>query len=273
MRTEAHGFFDAGPHRLFAALHPVHASARRDTGVLLVHPFMEERQDSHPVLKNLALDLAAQGFSALRFDLYGHGDSAGEWSEATVDHWLEDIANATALLKRETGASKVALMGLRFGATLAGLSARALAPEHLVLWQPVSKGAAYGTDLLRANIAAEMVLHKRAGVSREVLIERLGKGENINLFGYEFSPAQYNGLQAIDLHESLKGYAGKTLVVDVVRVATARETPDFKALVGAIGERARLEKVVETQSLFTEGKVHYTRAEAATAATLAFLTG
>lgn len=267
-------FFESGPRRLYGFRYdPAADAARQDEAVVLVHPFMEERQDSHPVFRNLAMDLARKGFPALRFDLYGHGDSEGEWPAATVDAWLDDIANAVAWVKREQGVTRVALMGLRFGATLAALAARTLSPEHLILWQPIVKGAAYGTDLLRANIAAEMVLHKRAGVSREVLIERLGKGENINLFGYEFSPAQYNALQTIDLLDALKGYAGKTLVVDVVRVATGRETPDFKALVAAIGETAKLEKVVETQSLFTEGKVHYTRAEGATAATLGFLAG
>ena len=86
------------------------------------------------------------------------------------------------------------------------------------------------------------------------------------------------GANSGSLPEHLKWTAtadpiGALVAVDVVRVATGRETPDFKALVAAMGDAAKLEKVVETQSLFNEGKVHYTRAEGATAATLGFLAG
>lgn len=186
-------FFPSRGHRLYGFLESSSVSPGRDEGALLVHPFMEERQDAHPILRDMARRLAGTGFPTLRFDLHGHGDSEGDWQDATIEGWLEDIATAAEVLRREAGVRRIGLYGLRFGATLAALAARVLQPEHLVLWQPVIRGEAYVMDLLMSHLAAEMVLHKRAGISREVLIERLGQGQNVNLFGYLFSPAQYRG--------------------------------------------------------------------------------
>jgi exosortase A-associated hydrolase 2 len=268
------GFFfqPTGGPRLYGFLHtPPEGASSRDEGAVLVHPFMEERQDSHQVSRNLGEDLARDGFPALRFDLYGAGDSAGEWHEGTVQRWLEDIVGAAAELRRRAGVARVALLGLRFGGTLAALAARRAEASRLVLWQPVVKGEAYAQDLLRAHLSAEMVLHKRAGISREVLVQRLQAGERINLFGYDLSPEQYQGLCAVDLVRDLAGFTAPVLVVDVVRTAQARESKDLKALVEALGAGATYARAVETQSLYTEAKVHYTRADQVSEVTRAWL--
>ncbi len=266
-------FFNSRGHGLYGFLEtpPALGLRGRTDGAVIVHPFMEERQDAHSVLGDIARRLAATGRPALRFDLYGHGDSAGDWRDATVEGWLDDIATAVDELRVRTGVTRVGLYGLRFGATLAALAARALAPERLVLWQPVVRGDAYVMELLRAHLSAEMVLHKRVGVSREALIQGLERGDDINLFGYRLSLAQYRGVSAVDLTLDLKGYAGRTLLVDVVRMATARENLDTLALAEAIGASATVTKVVETQSLYAEGKVLYTRADNLVAETLAWL--
>ncbi|MBI5514742.1 MAG: alpha/beta hydrolase [Deltaproteobacteria bacterium] len=260
-----------GP-RLYGFLHGVPSGVTpRDEGAVLVHPFMEERQDSHQVSRNLGEDLARDGFPALRFDLYGAGDSAGEWHEGTVERWVDDVVGAAAELRRRAGVARVALLGLRFGGTLAALAARRAEASRLVLWQPIVKGEAYAQDLLRAHLSAEMVLHKRAGISREVLVQRLSEGEGVNLFGYQLSPAQYKGLCGIDLTRDLAGFTAPTLAVDVVRTAQARESKDLRALVEALGPSATYARAVETQSLYTEAKVHYTRADQVSEVTRAWL--
>ncbi len=271
MRTEAHGFFDAGPHRLFAALHPVHASVRRDTGVLLVHPFMEERQDAHPFLRSISIALRARGFASLRPDLYGCGDSEGDWSDATVDHWLDDLAAAAAHLRREAGVRHVALVGLRYGAALAAAAAPRVEANALCLIAPVLRGREYVMEVLRAYIAAEMVLNKKAGVSRDVLMQRLDEGASVNLFGYDFTPAQRDGMLALDPIAALLSHAAPTLLIDVARTDAARETTEVSAARNALGDKAAVVRAVEPQPLHAEGKAHLLRAENVTHALLQWM--
>lgn len=261
MSNEVHAFFDANGRRLYAVLHHVEDRARTSLGVVLVHPFMEERKDAHPFMKSFAKRLAAAGHPCLRVDLYGCGDSAGESSDGTVPLWLDDIAAAANHLRREAEVRDVVLLGVRYGAALAaGAAARAEA-KGLCLIAPVLRGREYVLDVLRAYIASEMVLNKKAGVSREVLLERLDRGESVNLFGYDFTPAQRDGIVALDAPAALAAFPGPALVVDVARTETARESLDVAAARTALGDRATVVRAVEPQPLHVEGKVHYVHAE------------
>lgn len=253
-------FFDSGGARLYGYLHGA-AEPERTTGVVLVHAFMEERQDSHAVVRDLAVRLAERGFAALRFDLYGCGDSEGEWRDATVERWRGDVCAAARWLREATGVERVVLIGFRFGATLAALAAKSAEAAGLVLVQPVVRGEAYVMDLLLANLAAEMVLNRRAGVTREGLIARLEAGGAVNLFGYHLTSAQHRALRAIDLARDAAGDGPPTLLIDVARTATAREPREHLSLVAALGDRCVTERAVEPQPLFAEGKVHVTRAD------------
>lgn len=261
MNGEVHGFFDAGAHRLFAVLHPVEASVRRPIGVVLVHPFMEERQDAHPFLRSISVALADKGFASIRPDLHGCGDSAGDWSDAEVGGWIDDLVHAAARLRDEAQVGEVVLLGLRYGAALAAAAAARAEARGLCLIAPVLRGREYVMDVLRAYIAGEMVLNKKAGVSREVLMQRLDEGRSVNLFGYDFTPRQRDGMVALDALGALAASALPTLVVDVARTETARESAEVSALREVLGDRATVVRAVEQQPLHLEGKIHLLRAE------------
>lgn len=263
-------FFDRDGARLYGCLHAPAAPAKR-LGVVLVHPFMEERQDAHPVLRALAVACASRGLPTLRFDLKGCGDSSGEWGDATLDDWRADVIAACEVLRREGAVTDVALVGLRFGATLAGLVAREVGAARLALVHPVVSGEAYVKELLMANLAAEMVLHRKVGVTREALLARLDAGEAVNLFGYAFTAAQYRALRQVDLTRTLAGFEAPTLVVDVARTAQAREPKEFRALTDAIGATAAVVRAVEPYTLWAEGKVQVARAESVEGALLPWL--
>lgn len=253
-------FFTHSGGRLYGVLHTVEAEAQRGVGVVLVHPFMEERQDAHPVLRSLSESLAREGFPALRFDLTGNGDSSGEWSDGTVSRWCEDLSGACEQLRTSSGVGEVVLVGLRFGATLAGRCADSAGASGLVLIQPVVRGAQYAMDLLRANLAAELVLNKKAHITREGLIENLERGESVNLFGYDFTQAQWEGLKSLDLATELEKTSVPALLVEVVRSETATGSNELKRLGEALGARGTHRRAVEPQSLYTEGKRRVARA-------------
>jgi uncharacterized protein len=258
-------FFPSGSRRLYGFLHEPRAPevplVIGPAAVVFVHPFMEERQDAHPFLRSLAGRVSARGLWALRFDLHGCGDSEGEWEDATVASWLEDLRAACDFIRSESGVQRVILCGMRFGATLAALATLDDEKPALALIQPVVKGVAYSMDMLRAYVAAEMVLTKKAGVTRDSLVERLRLGQTVNVFGYHLTAAQFDGLRDIDLMQSLASYPAPALIVDVVKTATGRANNDLASLVTAMGPAAALARAVEPQPLYAEGKVHLTRAE------------
>lgn len=267
-------FFASQGARLYGVLHRGSAPRAGEgaaLGCVVVHPFMEERQDSHAVLRDLALRLAATGVPALRLDLFGCGDSEGEWGEATIERWLDDLHAAHEELQRRTGCASVMFLGLRFGATLAGLAARRCGAARLVMVQPLVRGDAYVMDLLLAHLAAEMVLHRKVGLARESLVGELDAGRSVNLFGYQLTAAQYREICAIDLARDLAGFSGPALVVDVARTSSARENKDLVALVAALGATATLARAVEAQTLYAESKRHYTQAEDVARVVLAWM--
>ncbi|MDB4929076.1 MAG: hypothetical protein JWM10_1560 [Myxococcaceae bacterium] len=268
-------FFPCGSRRLYGFLHEPRAAetplAIAPAVVVFVHPFMEERQDAHPFLRSLATRVCARGLWAMRFDLHGCGDSEGEWEEATVESWLDDIAAACDFARAQSGVGRVILCGLRFGASLAALASTRGEPAPLALIQPVVKGTTYSMDVLRAYLAAEMVLTRKAGVTRDALVERLRLGQNVNVFGYQLTAAQFDGVRAVDLTRTLADYPARALVLDVVKTPTARASNELAALAAAMGAGATLTRAVEPQPLYVEGKVHLTRAEQVELALLGWL--
>jgi len=141
-------YFGTSAKSLFGIYHPPLAQADRETGVVLCNPFGSEYVNSHRALRQLALRLSRAGFHALRFDYYGSGDSAGESHEVDIDEWKRDIAMAAEELKKRGGLSKVSLVGLRLGSTLAALTARERGDvESLLLWEPILDGKGYIEEL------------------------------------------------------------------------------------------------------------------------------
>ncbi len=271
--TPAGAFVQGAWGCLYATVHPPKGDPGPGPrhGVVLVAPFMEERQDSHEVLRSLALSLSAAGFAVLRFDLFGTGDSDGDWDDATVQGWLDDLSSMRTLLRREAGVDTVGFVGLRFGATLAAYAAAQHETGWVGLVQPVLQGEAYAQEVLRAHLAAELVLHKKAGTTREALTAQLQAGNTVNLFGYGFTPAQFREMSTLDVGRALHGWAGDVLVVEVARTATARQGKELTAFVESLGPRGTLVRAVEPHSLYNEGKQRIVEAPEVTRCLLEWL--
>jgi pimeloyl-ACP methyl ester carboxylesterase len=190
--------------------------------VLLCNPFGEEASRAHRTYRVLATQLERAGYACLRFDYSGTGDSLGDGAAATIDRWVGDIAIAADRLRAASGATRIAVVGLRFGATLAMLaSGRTDARlRHLLLWDPVVEGAGY----LR-----ELVAHHRSYMRSEIgddwqdRQQLTADGAPSEALGAPISAALAAQIAAIDLTAVAGGAEHLTVI-------TTRVTPELERL-------------------------------------------
>jgi exosortase A-associated hydrolase 2 len=168
--------------------------------LVYIHPFGEEMNRSRRMAALAARALASQGIGVLQIDLHGCGDSSGEFADARWASWKADIALASRWLQGRLGVN-VGLLGLRLGALLALDYARtATQPvSRLLLWQPVTKGSAYLTQLLRLRLAAGMLQDDGDGASTDSLRAALSGGQTLEITGYELAPALALAIDCLDV--------------------------------------------------------------------------
>jgi len=196
-------FFGDAEAPLFGVYHSGQGSIVRGCGVLLCSAAPQENSMTYWCVQQLAVALAESGFSTLRFDYFGTGDSAGTSAEVSLARWVDDIESATEELRRLAGVRRICVVGVRLGAALAVRAvSRGLAVRDLVLWDPVVDGASY--------VALMRTVDERVHRSRHYPVSNVPPvGE---LFGYPFGAAIDAETCAIDLlHEPL-GNARRILV-------------------------------------------------------------
>jgi pimeloyl-ACP methyl ester carboxylesterase len=234
------------------------------------HPFGEEKLWAHRIYVVFARALAQRSIPVLRFDYTGAGDSAGDTAQASVDTYLEDLGAAVdALAARAPHVERIALVGLRFGGTLAALFAEnaRVAGTHskvtqapLVLWDPVLDGESYIQELLRINLSTQLAVYGKVCENREQLVERMRQGGVANVEGYEIGRPL---LDSANLKELLPAggiqHAGDTLVVQIAANDKQKVREDLKAF-AAGSAQARFERVIE-QPFWREIKTFCGRAE------------
>ncbi|HEX7599376.1 MAG TPA: hypothetical protein VF518_14260 [Polyangia bacterium] len=180
-----------GDPPLFGLYHPATGHSPRGRGVLICPPIAHEHIRSHRALRFLAVQLAREGFDVLRFDYFAVGDSAGESEEARVGLWQANVAAAAEELRALAGIDRLAVLGVRFGATLAATATGLQSVDQLVFWDPVISGDRYLArleDMHRSMLANDRYFqHPRQ--------ERSGPG----LLGFPYPPALRSDIAACDL--------------------------------------------------------------------------
>lgn len=126
---------------LYVALHTPTASERSPVAVLCP-PAGLEAATAYRAVRLLAERLARSGVTAVRFDYAGCGDSVDGGLQSSADDWLASICDVVSAVRR-AGARRVALIGMRLGATLAAATVARLGVDELVLWDPCESGNAF----------------------------------------------------------------------------------------------------------------------------------
>jgi len=188
----------------FCLYHVPHPNKECHGVFIYVHPFGDEMNKSRRMVALQARAFAAMGFGVLQMDLFGCGDSHGEFGNASWDIWKQDLGIARSWLENRTTAP-ISLWGLRLGALLALDFARSSAQmiDKIILWQPVISGELFLTQFLRLRLANEMLaggLEKTTGT--QAMRSSLAVGERFEVAGYELTSelaAAIDGLRAIKL--------------------------------------------------------------------------
>lgn len=153
-------------------------------GNLLVAPaFAEEMNRCRAMVSLQARTLAQAGVGTFVMDVFGTGDSEGEFSEASWAQWKADLKLGLGWLRQHAGGCN-AMWGIRLGALMAlEMAAEDPQLQRLLLWQPVTQGKQYWTQFLRIRIAAEMDL-KDGVKSTEALRQLSSEGAIVEVSGY-----------------------------------------------------------------------------------------
>ena len=179
--------------------------------VVFCQPFADDVQRSYRPLYNFAEALARDGYVAFRFEYRGCGDSQGEHVDTDITSRLEDISEAISFVKNKYGIEQVALFGLRFGGTLAALSATGRDDiKALLLWEPIVNGHEYIDGSLKTNITTQVAIYRKVRFDRDQLIEKMRQGEPAFIDGYEIGERLYDQAGEIDLANSPAKFAGPT---------------------------------------------------------------
>lgn len=208
----------------------VHEPARggREHGVVLCPPIGHEYIRSHWAMRQLASNLARAGFTCLRFDWFGMGDSAGEIAQASLGRWRADVSSAARELRDIGSVRRISVVGLRLGGWLAASAVEALddiKPANLVLWDPVLDGRAYIKTLRAIDAALEVDPNRYWEPTTHV---KRSRGE---LIGYDL------GERLLAEIEGITAEAASALDGLGVCIVGPTASPDVTALSSLLGQR------------------------------------
>lgn len=192
-------FFDAEPGTRFSLYHAPAGPLPPRGAILYVHPLGDELNRTRRMAALQARRFASLGYAVLQIDLFGCGDSCGDFNAARWSIWKNDLAIACAWLDERTRSTgPIYLWGLRLG----GLLALDFAAQHpvdgLILWQPYLSGRTCINHFLRQRLIAEVRSGAGQPNATHALRERLLAQGSIDVAGYELAAALAQSIDACE---------------------------------------------------------------------------
>jgi uncharacterized protein len=191
--------FGQPARQLFGLYEAPHVSAARGESILLCAPFGQEAIRSHRLFKVLADRLCREGFHVLRFDYFGTGDSAGEGEEVSIEGFIADVLMANNELANRSGCTSTSWMGLRLGASVAALASARVPNKlaRLILWEPITDGAAYLRELMEAHAAALLDAYEWRVLSDNSLRNAIARESGSEALGFPVTELFRSALNAL----------------------------------------------------------------------------
>ena len=207
-------FIETPQGRLFVV---ERAPVSKDLGnvVLCVQPLAEEMNKARSLIAELGAALAREGATLIVADLYGTGDSEGDFQDASIDLWCRNL-DAVADWIAARGMKITSIVAVRFGCMLAArwIKQSARRVSSTVFWQPTTSGSQIVNQWLRLLIAAS-VFDGQGKRDRRELEAELEAGESLVVGGYVLTPTFASELRALDLRELLGPELGALYLFEV----------------------------------------------------------
>lgn len=168
-----------------------HAPAGEARAVVLhAHALAHEMHFARPTSARAARALAAAGFAVLQIDMFGCGDSSGEFEDASFEAWQQDLRAGAAWLQAQHPGRPFWLWAERAAAlwALPAFNLATPAPRHL-LWHPLGRGDDALRQLLRTELPAAMDRGLSAADLRRQAESAWSQGQAFALGGFQV-PAQ-----------------------------------------------------------------------------------
>jgi alpha/beta superfamily hydrolase len=229
-------FFTSGDRPLYAVHHAPRVT-RRDAPVLVhCHSLGVEQLTAYRTEVLLARAAAGMGFPVFRWHARGHGDSAGDFADVTLEGLTEDAMAAAAEARGRTGGRRIVWLGVRFGALTAVRAAHATeGSAGLALWEPVHHGLDYFRAHLRGWLFSEVAAGRRPGVGADELLARVAGDGQVDVHGYYLHRAIVESARGEVLATRLESWKAPTLIAQIQ--ARPRLSPANEALASALRQR------------------------------------
>lgn len=222
---------------LFCLYFPPHVPRVTRRGILFFPPFAEEMNKARRMVALQARQFAQAGFAVLLVDVYGTGDSAGDFGDARWTVWQDDMLRAARWLHAQE-CTRLVFWGLRSGALLAAdvLAELRSSVERMLLWQPVVRGEQLMTQFLRLRMAADLITQGEKITTQE-LRAALSKGESLEIAGYTLAPDLVRSIDAMDLKTMLAAGGPPLDWLEISAVAGRSLAPVTRAAVEALQQQ------------------------------------
>jgi exosortase A-associated hydrolase 2 len=171
--------------------------------LLIVPPFAEEMNKCRRMMALLARGAAEHGVLSLIPDLFGTGDSDGDFRDASWAAWRSDLVGAGRWLESQ-GVRALDILAVRTGALLCSAALPELLSvsqvRQLMFWQPVTSGARYMQQFLRMRLAADAIVPEgRQGETGADLRSLLAAEGFLEVAGYTISRELHDDITRSDL--------------------------------------------------------------------------
>ncbi len=190
--------------------------------IVHIPAFAEEMNHSRRMVALQAIIYAEKGIAVCVFDLWGTGDSQGEFGDATWAIWLKNIQTVIGWLQTQKY-DLLSLWGLRSGVLLAldYLQKYDAKIESLIAWKPVLNGETFVMQFLRLRVAAAMMDKNAPQEKTTDLRKLLMSGQSIEVAGYLLNPELVNPLLQLK---------AATMGIDRLKNYSVVETPELITL-------------------------------------------
>lgn len=196
-------FLETETGNRFCLYHSLPSNVSCKGTFIYIPPFGEEMNKARRMAALQARAFNRIGYDVLQIDLFGCGDSSGEFREARWDIWKQDIAFAVNWLK-ERSTAPINLWGCRLGALLALDFAGSVVYHinNILLWQPILNGQSFLTQFLRLELASKIFSPDSQEINSVSLLRNtLANGKVLEIAGYELSPELTGAIDRLKIND------------------------------------------------------------------------